>query len=109
EQAAAQETQARERLESSHHPGPVALLLEVSGRCVPPAAAWRRQAALELDRPLETLGDATREGAVRIEPRHLVLVLVGQQLEERAGDGFGERRRAEDARFLRFGHLADER
>ena len=52
---------------------------------------------LELRPALELATDLGQEGAVRIEPRDLVLVLVGQQLEVVAGDRLGERAAAERA------------
>ena len=39
---------------------------------------------------LELGGELPGEGSIRVEPRHLVLVLVGHELEEVAGDRLGE-------------------
>jgi hypothetical protein len=59
---------------------------------IPAGEERRREVELEAHvLALEGRGDLLGEVAVRVEARHLVLVLVGHELVQRLGDGLGER------------------
>ena len=86
---AAQGLQGREQAEGGEHPGAEFAFLQVAGAGVLGAAQGRGQVDGQFFVALKRLAQGPAEFGRGIEPRDLVLVLVGQQLEERSGGGFG--------------------
>src|SRR4051794_38049399 len=60
----------------------------------------RRQVILDLEVTLEFVAQPLLEASARMQPRHFVLVLVGHQLEQRAGDRPRELLRARQSPVL---------
>ena len=79
ERRAAQAAQLRQRAEQRQHPAAELPFLRPARR-VDARQARRREMEADLEVALELLADALLEGPDRSEPRHLVLVLVGEQL-----------------------------
>ena len=107
ERRAAQAFQLGQHAERLQHPRAIFLLDQMALRIRFCHDRWR-QVELELDVALEHGGDLRLEGAVRVQARHFVLVLVRHQLVEVAGHGFRQAQvRAIQGAFGRA-HLADE-
>ncbi len=100
----------REHLEGAHHPRAEADLARLAGRRIGLGEQRRRQMEFEAEVvAAELVRHLLEEIAVGVEPRHLVFVLVGHQLEQIARDRFGEPALA--GRLFGFGglHLVDQR
>src|SRR3546814_9839477 len=89
ERAAAQAAQLREQFERREHPRPVFLLLQLA-LGVALGQQRRGEVEVQLVVAVKLLFELLAEVAVGVQARHLVLVLVGHQLEEVAGDRLGQ-------------------
>ena len=94
---------------SAKHPGAEAAFLQVAGGGVAVGQQRRGQVELEAVPALELGPELALEGAVGVEPGHLVLVLVGHELEEVARDRLGERWAAGEDGRLACPHALDRR
>src|SRR5450830_1360151 len=87
---AAQALEPSQQPEAGEHGRPERLLDQVA-LGVLLGKQGRRQVVVELVITLELLPDAGQEGRIAVQARHLVLVLVGHQLEGLAGHGLAQR------------------
>ena len=81
----------RDEGEHPPHPGAVGPLAGFSGRRIGPREKGRGHVEGDPKVPLEARREPLLEGPIRVEPGHLVLVLVGHQLVGEAGYCPGER------------------
>ena len=91
ERGAAQPLELREHGHGREHPRAVGALAGLAGRGILRGPQRRREVHPQAIVALELARHARREVAVGVEPGHLVLVLVGHQLEEVARHRLGER------------------
>src|SRR5262249_1896746 len=100
EGGAAKESQTSQKAEGLHNPWAIALLDRTAVR-IPRLEQRRREVEPELDVAPQLAADRRPEMSVCIEPCHLILVLVGEELEVVPRDRLGEA--AEPRRALRLG------
>src|SRR5690606_10336664 len=93
ERGAAQEPELRQKTERRHHRGAELALYEMPGLGIALRHDRRGEMEFELVVALELGFQLALEAAVRIEPRDLIFILIGHQLEGVAHDRIGERRR----------------
>src|SRR6201986_2651826 len=74
-----QATTAGKHTEHRNHPGAERRLLRPPQRIGAAAQDWRREIEADLEIAVELFAQLLFEPAVGVEPRHLVLVLVGEQ------------------------------
>ena len=105
---AAQELELREQAEPAEHPGPEDPLARAAGVGIARIRDLRREMQLDAVPALELALELPAEGAVRPEPRDLVLVLVGEQLEVVTRDRLGEAAASGRALALARRHALDQ-
>ena len=102
---AAQPLQPREQPQRGLDPWPECALLRPSSRVALRRQEGRREVILDREVAVEFEPELVEEAGPHMQPRHLVLVLVGHQLEQRARHGVGQRFAAE--RGLGAAHAVD--
>src|SRR5579883_423357 len=92
EGGAAQPAHFCKEREGAEDPGAVAALLKLAGVGIARGEEGRRQMEFEGEVAFELLMKLLQERAIGVEPRDLVLVLIGHQLEEVARDRLSKAR-----------------
>lgn len=107
ESRAAQEAKLGEQLESMAHPTAVAALDQMPFG-VAAGEERRREVEGEAHGPIETRAQPIEEASFCVEPRHLVLVLIGHQLEQIPRDRLAQRLAARYPLLLDAPHFFDQ-
>ncbi len=102
---ATQEAELGQHAEHIEHPRPQLALARLAGNRVTLGQPGRGEVELQLVVALELRLELLAEFRLAVEPRHLVLVLVGQELEVVAGDGLGQR---QIVRRIGIAHALDQ-
>ena len=97
ERGAAQEFEARQEAERLEDPAAEFALAQMPGHLVAARQQGRRQLTLSSGSPSNCSLQRSGKFAVGIKPGHLILVLVGHQLEQALCKGFGQLLRAGEA------------
>src|SRR5581483_6122275 len=107
ERSSAQEAQSRQQLERREHPRPI-LALDQLTSVVTPCQQRRRKVKAQRVVALELCLELLPKFTLRVQPRHLVLVLVGEQFEVVAGHCVSKARLSLRLALLGFAHALDQ-